>query len=339
MPPVGDQLPELPATPRTQLYNAEALERGLETFEREGLWLLLSLQHYGYRAHADLAALLVGDTQADDLGDDFGEHHREHRAMAGLEELFLALDQLWRLISGIKSHRDGEGFLAGYRRHGDNIANEFAALQALTEDDWREILGIPPEEQLDYQLRERGVNDPNDLAHAHELAADVLATCVRNMQEVGVFFVRTDPIAGLAGRSLRDINNAYRHGTQVVYEDCSPEEIPWRAANPEEAQGMLVAADEVDELARAEIVNVLLEGPDEEGHARFASMPRNRETNDSLVESMRHLSVLMFRIVSSFLVAELQGGYVISALDPLDWDALEERVGPQHGADDQTQTD
>lgn len=35
----------------------------------------------------------------------------------------------------------------------------------------------------------------------------------------------------------------------------------------------------------------------------------------------------MFRIVSAFLVAELQGGYVISALDPLNWEALEERFG------------
>ncbi len=333
---MGDQLPELPPTPRTQLYNAQVLQRGLETFEREGFWLLLSLQHYGYRAHADMAALLVGNGEAASLGDDFGDHQREHRAMAGLEELFLALDQLWRLIAGIRSHREGDRFLAGYRRHGDNIANEFASLQALTEEDWREILAIPPEDELDAELRERGVTDTNDLAHAHELAADVLATCVRNMQEIGVFFVRTDPVAGLAGRSLRDINNSYRHGTQVVYEDCSPEEIPWRAANPEEAQGMLVAAEEVDELARAEIVNVLLEGPDEEGHARFASMPRNQETNESLVESMRHLSVLMFRIVSSFLVAELQGGYVISALDPLDWDALEERFGPAAAGDDKS---
>jgi hypothetical protein len=83
-------------------------------------------------------------------------------------------------------------------------------------------------------------------------------------------------------------------------------------------------------------VNVLLEAPDEEGHARFASMPRNQETNESLVESMRHLSVLMFRIVSSFLVAELQGGYVISALDPLDWDALEERFGPAAAGGDES---
>jgi hypothetical protein len=119
---MGDQLPELPPTPRTQLYNAQVLERGLETFEREGLWLLLSLQHYGYRAHADVAAVLVGNAEAAILGDDFGDHLREHRAMPGLEELFLALDQLWRLIAGIRSHRDGDGFLAGYRRHGDNIA-------------------------------------------------------------------------------------------------------------------------------------------------------------------------------------------------------------------------
>jgi hypothetical protein len=64
------------------------LERGLAKFEREGLWLLLSLHHYGWRGHADMAAFLVG--AADPL--EFGEHHLEHRAMAALEELFLLLD-------------------------------------------------------------------------------------------------------------------------------------------------------------------------------------------------------------------------------------------------------
>ena len=47
-----------------------------------------------------MAMFLVGD--ADPL--DLGEHHLEHRAMAALEELFLLLDQLWRLMSGIRSH-------------------------------------------------------------------------------------------------------------------------------------------------------------------------------------------------------------------------------------------
>lgn len=326
-----DELPELEPTPRTTFYLPEILALGLEKFEREGLWLLLSLHHYGWRAHADMAAVLVRDDDTLELGDDLLEHQREHRAMAGLEELFLLLDQIWRLIAGIRSHRAGEGFLVGYRRYGRDVAAEYTELQNMSENDWREILAIPFDDELEVTLRERGVEDDADIARAHELAADVLATTVRNMEEIGVFFVRTDPVAGAQGRSLRDINNAYRHGTQVVYEDCSPEEIPWRAANPEEAQGMLVAAADVDQLARSETVNVLLEGPDEEGHARFASMPRSAEVNASLVESMRHLSVLLFRLVASFITAELEGGPVLSAIAPLDWDELSRRFTPAEG--------
>jgi hypothetical protein len=250
MPP----LPELPATPRTTFFSAQMLELGLNRFEREGLWLLLSLHHYGWRAHADMAALLVSD--ADPLA--LGEHHFEHRAMAGLEELFLLLDQVWRVLSGIRAHRAANGFLTGYRRYGRDVAVEFEALQQMTEEDWRDVFGIPTDDELPAVLAERGAAE--DIEIARELRNDVLATAVRNMQEIGVFFVRTDVVAGMRGRSLRDINNAYRHGTQVVYEDTSPEEIPWRAANPEEADGMLVGVDEVDALARRETVNVLLEG-------------------------------------------------------------------------------
>jgi hypothetical protein len=312
-------LPELPPTLRTTFYSAEMLELGLEKFEREGLWLLLSLHHYGWRAHAEMAAFLVDD--ADPL--DVGEHHYEHRAMAGLEELFSLLDQIWRVIAGIRSHRAGNGFLAGYRRYGRDVASEFEALRQMTADDWREIFAIPTDEELPEVLAERGAAE--DLETARELRDDVLATTVRNMEEIAAFFVRTEPVEGQAGRSLRDINNAYRHGTQLVYEDTSPEEIPWRAANPEEAQGMLVAAAEVERLARRETVSVMLEGPDEEGHARFASMPRSAEVNASLIESMRYLSILLWRIVTSFLVSELQGGPILSSMAPFSWDELDER--------------
>jgi hypothetical protein len=319
-------LPELPATPRTAFYPGEMVQLGLEKFEREGLWLLLSLHHCGWRAHADMAAYLVDP--ADPL--DIGEHHREHRAMAGFEELFLLVDQLWRTISGIRAHRDGDGFLAGYRRFGNNVAAEVDALRELTADDWRVIFGMPTDEELPAVLAERRAAE--ELETARGLRDEVLQTTLRNMEELGVFFVRTDPVEGQDGRSLRDINNAYRHGTQVVYEDTSPEEIPWRAANPAKAQGMLVAAGEVDELARRETVSVLIEGPDEEGHARFASMPRSAEVNESLVVSMRHLSVLLWRIATSFIVAELQGGPVLSSTAPFTWEELDARFrGDEEG--------
>jgi hypothetical protein len=301
------------------MYAKQMLDVGLRRFEREGLWLLLSLHHYGWRAHVDMAAYLVADADPFELAD----HHMEHRAMAALEELFLLFDQIWRTISGIRSHRSGNGFLAGYRRYGRDVAAELTALREMTEEDWRVVFGMPTDDELPAILAEVGALE--DLEQARGLRDDVLATTVRNMEEISVFFVRTEAVEGQHGRSLRDINNAYRHGTQVVYEDTSPEEIPWRAANPERAQGMLVAADEVEQLARLETVNVLLEGPDEEGHARFASMPRSAEVNESLVVSMRHLSILLWRIVTSFLVAELQGGPILSSMAALTWEELDRR--------------
>jgi hypothetical protein len=312
------EFPELPATPRTRLFTSAILDAGLERFEREGLWLLLSIHHYGWRAHADMAALLVSDE--DPLA--LGEHHREHRAMAALEELFLLLDQLWRLVSGIRAHRAGEGFLAGYRRYGADVAAEFEALRELTRDEWREIFGLPGDDQLPALVARRGAGDDVDTARL--LLDDVLETTVRNMDEVSVFFVRTD-VGGLRGRSLRDVNNAYRHGTQVVYEDTSPEVIPWRAPQPDQTEGMLLPAAEIDEFARQETVSVLLEGPDEEGHARFASLSRSREMNDSLVESMRNASILLWRLATSFLVTELRGGPILSAMAPFTWEQLDTR--------------
>jgi hypothetical protein len=170
--------------------------------------------------------------------------------MGALEELFLLLDQIWRVIGGIQAHRAGDGFLAGYRKHGDNIKTEFERLQALTEDDWRQLFSLPAPEELPQVLFERGVVDLKDLQDARELVDDQITTAMRNMQEAGRLFTRVNDAAGMQAKSVRDINNAYRHGTQVVYEDCAPEEIPWRAANPEEGAGLLIGVGEVQESAR-----------------------------------------------------------------------------------------
>jgi hypothetical protein len=99
------ELPQLPATPRTEFYGERFLELALQRFEREGPWLFLSIHHHGWRAHRDMAALLLSDAELDGLSDDLRVHHAEHRAMAVLEELFVLLDQIWRVIAGIKSRR------------------------------------------------------------------------------------------------------------------------------------------------------------------------------------------------------------------------------------------
>jgi hypothetical protein len=322
---MSEQLPELPATPRTELYGQPFLELGLRKFEREGLWLLLSIHHYGWRAHRDMAAFLLSENQLAGLGDDQRVHQAEHRAMAALEELFLLFDQIWRVVGGIQSHRTGDSFLAGYRKHG-KMKEEFDQLRALTENDRRQLFSLPAPDELPQVLFERGVVDLNDLQDARELVDDQIATARRNMHEAGRLFARVDDAAGMEAKGVRDINNAYRHGTQVVYEDCAPEEIGWRAANPEEGAGMLIGVGEVQEHSRDETANVLLEGPDAEGHARLASHPRSREWADDLIRSMEHLSVLLNKLVVSFLLGEASGGPVVGTL-LLGWAELDADQG------------
>jgi hypothetical protein len=303
---------DLPTIPRTDLYGERFLELGL----------LLSIHHYGWRAHRDLAAFLLGDRPLDGISDDHEVHLAEHRAMAALEELFLLLDQIWRVIGGIQSHRRGGGFLAGYRKHGDDVKTEFDRLQELTEDEWRLLFSLPTPDELPKVLFERSVTDPNDLRNAREMVDDQINTARENVKEVSSLFDRVNIPAGFQTRSVRDINNAYRHGTLIVYEDCSPQEIQLQAANPEEGVGLLLGIDEVQANSREETVTVLLEGPDEEGHARLASQPRGQEWADDLVRSMQNLSVLLYRLVVSFLISEATGGPVVGSL-LLDWKRLQ----------------
>ena len=56
------ELPELPST--------SFLELGLQRFEREGMWLLLSIHNYGWRAHRDMAAFHLNEHAFDSLGED-----------------------------------------------------------------------------------------------------------------------------------------------------------------------------------------------------------------------------------------------------------------------------
>lgn len=47
---------------------------------------------------------------------------------------------------------------------------------------------------------------------------------------------------------------------------------------------------------------------------------------------MRHLSILLWRMVTSLLVAELQGGPILSALAPFSWDELDARYHAEEQA-------
>lgn len=52
-----------PPTPSTDLYRPELLAAWRERLSDQALWLLLSLDHYGWRAHADLAHTLLDEIE------------------------------------------------------------------------------------------------------------------------------------------------------------------------------------------------------------------------------------------------------------------------------------
>ena len=79
---------------------------------------------------------------------------------------------------------------------------------------------------------------------------------------------------------------------------------------------------EAAELSREDTVDVLLEGPDEEGHALTGATAYDQATTDQLVESMKHMSILLRRLVRSFLSAEIEGEPAFQSIADYDWEPL-----------------
>lgn len=309
-------------TPKTEIYSSEFLEKALEVMEPQAVWLLLSIDHYGWRAHADLAHSLIGSGPPEPGPDDMAQHHFEHRVMGAVEELFLLFDQVWRLVDAIRSHRSGSRFLESYCSHGGNLARKIELLGRMDEDEWAELLRTPTDEEI----RDQGAWSPglaDDGDWWVEYKSEVLRLCVVNMGEITAFFDRPQsPIEGFVETSFRDTNNAYRHGTRILYEDCSPADSGWISANPEHAVGLLLPAKDAVAAGRGRVVNVLQALPDADGRAQLAAVPIETEWCDSLIAGMGHLSVLLQRLARSFLLAEALGTRPLSSIADLEWTPL-----------------
>jgi hypothetical protein len=293
----------------------------LDALESQAVWLLLSLDHYGWRAHVDMAHLLVGDAAAEPV-DDVNSHNLEHRVMGAVEELFLLLDQLWRTVKGISAHRSGGRFLEGYCARGRDLAAEIEELKTLDTDGWADLLRLPTEQEVSERF-----GPPNgtseDAAWLAEYRAEVLRLCVVNIEEISAFFERpASPMPGFDRTGLRDTNNAYRHGSRILYEDCSPTASGWVVGNPDAPEGVLLSKADAEAAGRDLVVNVLQALPDEAGRAHLAAVPMTSQWGVSLIDGMANLSVLLRRLVRSFVFAEALGIRPSSSLEQFAWSPI-----------------
>lgn len=308
----------------------EFIERALPIFGRNGLWLLISIIHHGWRAHPDMAYMLVGSRPSDDASDAVW-HAFEHRSLAALEEVFLLVDQLYRLIHAVRAHLDGSDFLQAYCDHVPNLYEAYQELARLDAAEWAVVVPLPERRALVKCLEDMHADD--------EVAADVLGLalelhglCAKNMSEIAVFFERVpSPIGGITNCSLRDLNNDYRHGTRILYGDCDPAPLGDIVTNPIEKAGMLLPADEAGPDAWHETVDILIKAPDEGGRAHTVKTRFSAQWCESLVLATAHLGVLMRRLAAGFLRAQVDSQPGCAALAPFEWAPLETS---NSGADD-----
>ncbi len=259
----------LASTSRTPHYTREVIERGLQKFDGRALWLLLSLNHYGWRAHADLVHTLFAELPLADQ--DPAAHEIEHRTMAVFDHFFVLVDEIWRVLEAIRARRNGGDFLKAYCQGGFNLKSKYEELARLSPKDWAAILALPDEDAVRQVLAQSGAAE-HEIAQRLTFLRDLPNLCVKNMQEVVGFFERPMLPEGREGYSIRDVNNQYRHGVRVFYEDCAPEESAWIPRSPLQGTTTVYGLDELDERSRKNTINILMDLPNTEDRAFFASV-------------------------------------------------------------------
>ena len=128
---------------------------------------------------------------------------------------------------------------------------------------------------------------------------------------------------------MRTVNNRYRHGTRVLYEDCSPTTSGWTAANPHDAHGPVTALGDLDATAMEDVVNILIAPPDAAGQAQVGSVAFGSPYGEKLVEAIGTVAIVIKRLVTSFLRSEMMGGLpTLASTDDYSWSPP---AGPTHG--------
>lgn len=310
-------------------FPAAFLERTLQVFDRNSLWLVLCILTYGWRAHADMAYMLVHERPTTDTPDKEWLLF-QHRALAGLEEVFLAVDQLYRLIHAIQARLDGGDFIQSYTADVRSLHQAYSDLVTLSADDWAKLLPLPEPGALVKCLGDRRIAE-DVAAEMLELAPTLHRLCMTNMNEISVFFERADsPIPDKVNYSLRDMNNKYRHGTCILYRDCDPMEMADIPTNPAKKSAMLLPLDEIGPDLPAEMVDILVEPPRATCRAHTVKAWYTTEWCESLVQAAASLGILSRRLATAFLDSQVNGSPSCAALTPFYWEPLSE-VGSASG--------
>ena len=277
-------------TRATDRYRSDAVADALNRISSQGLWLLLSLDHYGWRVEYDaIRVLLAARVEGE-------ETYAEHAPLLAMGQLFALVDKLWRLIYAMRAHRAGREFLNdedGYLRSGYKLDKRLAELEHITPKEWRDLLGVPSDEVIRQQLSESGAT-VEEIETRVSFANELPQLIATNMRELQHYFEQEDALAGPRPKmfSLREVDGQHRHGAPVVYQGCSPTDTGWRAVERRD-----------EDLHRGDTVGIVMLPPDDAGAALIALFKHDEEMVTGLRYASGTLAALVLRLTRSYLLA------------------------------------
>lgn len=281
---------EYDVTRATTFYPQAAVEEALGKISTQGLWLLLSIDHYGWRAEYDAIRVTLA------AGIDGHGHYAEHAPLVALGQMFAFVDKLWRLVYGIRAHRDGGEFLNavdGYLAPGYKLDKKLEQLETIPAEEWKEILGVPTDEVIFEHMAAAGAT-ADDIARRLTFAREIPGLIATNMREAQQFFKQDETTIGPRPNtySVRELDGQYRHGAPVLYHDCSPTDTGWRA---------------VDERGpddhRGDTIGIVMTPPDADGAAFVSLFKHDAEMRTALLNTSTTFAVLVRRLARAHLLA------------------------------------
>lgn len=255
----------------------------------QALWLLFSLDQYGWRVEQDAIRLLLEGDPRDDV-----EHFRQHAPLLAFGHLFALADKLWRLVLGMRAHRAGREFLNvenGYLKPGYKFHARLAELLEVTEDEWRALLSPPTDDEIRAFLGREGAS-PDEIVARIAYRDGLPSVMVENVHQLHCYVEEAPAIAGPRDTtySLRGTDGQHRHGAPLVYHDCSPTETGWRAVDHGTASE-----------TRADTIGIIMSPPDETGAAHINLFKYDREMVDGINDAASILAARIRLLVKAHL--------------------------------------
>ncbi len=199
----------------------------IEALGEDGAWLILSIDHYGWRIRYDLArSVAEGAAHRSD-------HHARHlQSVVDLEVqsgLYAAVEQLGRLLAGIRKHEHGtDTFFEAYVASNYKLPALIDGMGKVERDELGVLLGVP--DTLDEFKSSLWKLSQSQEAQVAEMLFGQIQTTLdelaANLGEFKQMIKRLDLSTTDApvdeGHSLRTVDNAFRHGVKTLFHDTLP---------------------------------------------------------------------------------------------------------------------